>query len=231
MTLAGDVQARLGDKLAGSEERAGDLAVHVDAGHWVDVATTLRDDESLGFDHFTDLTAVDYPERAPETARFDVVLMVRSSSRNERLQVRTRVAEGKSLPTLIGVWEGANWAERELFDLFGISFDGHPDLRRILMYEEFEGHPLRKDYPIERTQPLVPYRDAEGVGKMYPFGLDEGQPFGRIDWTARLEGRDHQVSPSIARQTGQRKLAVHYDGVDPIHQDLPPTAATDVDEK
>lgn len=217
-------------KVVASDEFRGDVRLRVDASDWTAVAELLRDDPKLAFDHFIDLTAVDYPERAPTVPRFDVVLLLRSSATNARLQVKTRVGDDQPLPTLTGVWSGTNWAEREIFDMFGIRFDGHPDLRRILMYEEFEGYPLRKDYPIERTQPLVPYRDADGVGKLFPFGLDEGQPFGRIDWTARLEGRDHQVSPAIARQTGQRKMAVHYDDVDPIRQEPPPTAVADRDE-
>lgn len=229
MSLAETATEKLGDKLAAADEHRGDVRLRVDADQWVAAARVLRDDPDLAFDQFVDLTAVDYPERAPDVPRFDVVLLLRSSARGERIQLKTRVPEDAPLPTLVDVWEGTNWAEREIWDLFGISFDGHPDLRRILMYEEFEGHPLRKDYPIEKTQPLVPYRQTEGVGKLYPFGLDEGQPFGRIDWTARLEGRDHQVSPAIARQTGQRKLAVHYDAVDPAHQDLPPTAGVDDD--
>jgi NADH-quinone oxidoreductase subunit C len=90
-----------------------------------------------------------------------------------------------------------------VFDLFGVRFQNHPDLRRILMYDEFVGHPLRKDYPIEQTQPLVPYRDV-GAAKLAPFGPDEGNPFGRIDWLARMAGRNQQVSPAIAVQQGQQ---------------------------
>jgi NADH-quinone oxidoreductase subunit C len=155
--------------------------------------------------HFVDLTAVDYPEREPDEPRFEVVLMVRSMDKKHRAILKARVEDGQSLPTLTGVWAGADWAEREVFDMFGIRFDGHPDLRRILMYDEFVGHPLRKDYPIEKTQPIVPYRDVADISKLPPFGLDEGQPFARIDWHARLEGRDAQVSPAIALQTGQRR--------------------------
>ncbi|MGB5704298.1 MAG: NADH-quinone oxidoreductase subunit C, partial [Polyangiales bacterium] len=100
---------------------------------------------------------------------------------------------------------GANWAEREVFDMFGIEFQDHPDLRRILLYEEFIGHPLRKDYPIDKAQPLVPYREVTDITKLPPFGIEEGQPFARIDWEARLAGGDHQVSPAIGVQQGQRR--------------------------
>ncbi len=101
----------------------------------------------------TDLTAVDYLERDP---RFEVVYHLYSVSRNRRLRVKARVPEGTAeIDTLVEVWPSANWMEREVFDLYGIRFRGHPDLRRILLYDDFEGHPLRKDYAKERRQPLV----------------------------------------------------------------------------
>jgi NADH-quinone oxidoreductase subunit C len=135
-----------------------------------------------------------------------VVLCLRSLEKGYRVRIKTRVADGQNLPTLTKVWAGTDWGEREIYDMFGIRFDGHPDLRRVLMYEEFVGYPLRKDYPIEKTQPLIPYReDAFGVSKLPPFGLDEGQPFARLNWQERLKGRDQQVSPAIAVQVGQRQ--------------------------
>jgi NADH-quinone oxidoreductase subunit C len=134
-----------------------------------------------------------------------VLLLVRSMVTGHRVRIKTRVRDNEALDSLITVWKGADWTEREVFDMFGIKFAGHPDLRRILMYEEFEGHPLRKDYPIERTQPLVPYRDVEGTEKLAPFGVEEGQPYNRIDWLARMSGRNLQVSPAIALQQEQRE--------------------------
>jgi NADH-quinone oxidoreductase subunit C len=121
-----------------------------------------------------------------------------------RVRLKTRVGEDESLESVVPVWPGANWGEREVFDMFGIRFEGHPDLRRILMYDEFVGHPLRKDYPIEKTQPLVPYREVADIDKLPPFGPDEGQPWTRVDWSERLRGRDVQVSPAIGAQQGQR---------------------------
>jgi NADH-quinone oxidoreductase subunit C len=131
--------------------------------------------------------------------------MVRSSGTGARIRVRTHVQDGEEPGTLSRIWTGANWAEREVWDMFGIRFKGHPDLRRILLYEEFVGHPLRKDYPIDRAQPLVPYREVDEIDKLPPFGIEEGQPFARIDWEARLTGGDHQVSPAIGLQQGQRR--------------------------
>jgi NADH-quinone oxidoreductase subunit C len=170
------------------------------------VATFLRDDDQLKMNMFTDLTAVDYPEREPDEPRFELVLMVRSLEKNHRVIVKTKVADGATPATLVGVWAGANWAEREVFDMFGIRFKDHPDLRRILMYDEFEGYPLRKDYPIDRVQPIVEYRDSNEMTKQAPFGIEEGQPFARIDWEARL-GADKptQVSPAIAQQQGETR--------------------------
>jgi NADH-quinone oxidoreductase subunit C len=99
----------------------------------------------LDFDYLVDLTAVDYPKR-PE--RFDLVYILYSFARNERVRVKTAIADGYRPSTSVTVHLAANWLEREVFDMFGIQFEGHPDMRRILMPEEWQGYPLRKDYPI-----------------------------------------------------------------------------------
>lgn len=192
-----------GERLLETSDMFGDHEVVVADQDWVEVAQFLKDDGELQMDHFIDLTAVDYPERA--SARFDVLLLLRSSINGGRIRARTRVDEGQELGTVSAVWPAANWAEREVWDMFGIGFSGHPDLRRILLYEEFVGYPLRKDYPIDRAQPLVPYREVEEIDKLPPFGIEEGQPFARIDWEARLAGGDQQVSPAIGLQQGQRR--------------------------
>ncbi|MCC6860682.1 MAG: NADH-quinone oxidoreductase subunit C [Bryobacterales bacterium] len=100
-----------------------------------------------GFDYLVDVTAVDYPQR-PE--RFDLVYILYSFSRNERVRIKTRIAEGATPPSATGVHLTANWLEREVYDMFGIRFAGHPNMQRILLPEEWQGHPLRKDYPITR---------------------------------------------------------------------------------
>ncbi|MGB8224691.1 MAG: NADH-quinone oxidoreductase subunit C [Polyangiales bacterium] len=197
------LEAKFGDRLLETSDAFGDREVRVAVGDWVELARFIRDDGDLRMDHFIDLTAIDYPERA--SARFDLVLMVRSSGTGARIRVRTHVQDGEEPGSLSRVWTGADWAEREVWDMFGIRFKGHPDLRRILLYEEFVGHPLRKDYPIDRAQPLVPYREVDEIDKLPPFGIEEGQPFARIDWEARLTGADHQVSPAISLQQGQRR--------------------------
>jgi NADH-quinone oxidoreductase subunit C len=197
------LQQRFGTKILAVDSFRGDDEALLAPEDWREVALFLRDDAQCIMDHFIDLTAVDYPEREPELPRFDVVLHVRSFKKNHRVRLKTRVRDGIALESLTSVWAGADWTEREVFDLFGVRFQNHPDLRRILMYDEFVGHPLRKDYPIQKTQPLVPYRDV-GEAKLAPFGPDEGNPFGRIDWLQRMAGRNQQVSPAIAVQQGQQ---------------------------
>ncbi len=137
----------------------GDLTAEGKPDRIVDVCRFLRDDAELAFDFLADLTAVDYLGSTP---RFEVVYHLKSLTRGHRLRVKTRVPEdGAQLDSVVGVWRGADWLERETWDLYGIRFEGHPDLRRIYLYEEFEGHPLRKDYPKERRQPLVTRADLD----------------------------------------------------------------------
>lgn len=195
--------AHFGARILATSDFRGDDEAVVAPGDWLAVARFLRDDPECAMDHWIDLTAVDYPLRE-DLPRFDVLFFVRSMTKGHRVRVKTRVADGQPLDSLFPVWPGANWSEREAYDMFGIPFAGHPDLRRILLYPEFQGHPLRKDYPIERVQPLVPYREVEGIDKLPPFGPEMGQPWGRIDWIERLRGRDVQVSPAMGAQHGQR---------------------------
>ncbi|MBI4456903.1 MAG: NADH-quinone oxidoreductase subunit C [Acidobacteria bacterium] len=119
----------------------------------VEISRFLRDDPDLRYNFLIDITAVDYPQRRP---RFEVVYHFFSLPFKQRVRMKVPVEENHAeVPTLISLWEGANWFEREVWDMFGIRFSGHPDLRRILLYESFEGHPLRKDYPVNKRQPLV----------------------------------------------------------------------------
>ena len=197
------LQTQFGERVLETSDAFGDHEVVIAVKDWVEVAQFIKDDGDLQMDHFIDLTAIDYPER--ESARFDLVLMTRSSVTGARIRLRTHAKDGEEPGTLSGIWSGANWAEREVWDMFGIKFNGHPDMRRILLYEEFVGHPLRKDYPIDKAQPLVPYREVGDIDKLPPFGIEEGQPFARTDWESRLAGGDSQVSPAIGVQQGQRR--------------------------
>jgi NADH-quinone oxidoreductase subunit C len=118
------------------------------------VLKSLR--EARGFDLLVDITCVDYLNYRGAEDRFGLVYLLANTATNERLTLRLFLNEPDlSVPSAVPLWEGANWLEREVWDMFGIRFDGHPDLRRLLLYEEFEGHPLRKDYPINRRQPLI----------------------------------------------------------------------------
>jgi len=198
------LKAQFGDRILATSDFRGDDEAVVAPKDWLEVARFLLSDAELQMNQFTDLTATDYPLREPELPRFDVLLLVRSLSKGHRIRLKTRVKDNEPLDSLYSVWKGADWTEREVYDMFGVKFTGHPDLRRILMYDEFVGYPLRKDYPIERTQPLVPYRDVEGTEKLAPFGVEEGQPYNRIDWLARIGGKNLQVSPAIALQQEQR---------------------------
>ncbi len=108
-----------------------------------EVALYCRDEEK--FDMLTDLTAVDWPKREKQ---FDVILNLYSFAKNERMRLKVWAGDGEKVPSVVSVWPAANWLEREAYDMFGIVFEGHPDLRRILLPEEWQGHPLRKDYDI-----------------------------------------------------------------------------------
>ncbi len=120
---------------------------------WRVVAEFLRDDPQARMDMFVDLTCVD---RLPRQPRFDVVLHLYSLEKKHRVRLYAGLSDkDPTLASLVPVWPGANWFEREAYDMYGVRFDGHPDLRRILMYPEFQGYPLRKDYPKEKRQPLL----------------------------------------------------------------------------
>ncbi len=145
----------------GSEPQTYEMAnghgILVGAGQLVEVLTFLRDDPSTSFDMLVDVTAVDYEA---SDGVIDVIYSLRSFKHGRRAWVKVKVdAAEPSLPSASALWKSANWAEREVWDMFGVRFEGHPDLRRILLYEEFEGHPLRKSYPYQKRQPLIEERD------------------------------------------------------------------------
>jgi NADH-quinone oxidoreductase subunit C len=126
-----------------------------------DILQILRNEER--FDYCVDITAVHYPKREKQ---FDVIWVLYSFPRNERIRVKTQILDGESLPSSVPIWAAANWLEREVFDMFGIKFDGHPDMKRILLPEGWKGHPLRKDYSILQ-------QDNEWV--QINLGIESGQ--------------------------------------------------------
>jgi NADH-quinone oxidoreductase subunit C len=137
------LKARFGDAIREAWLDRKQAIVVIAAEKLLEIARFCREDEK--FDMLTDLTAVDWPKREK---RFDVILNLYSFAKNERLRLKALAGENEPVPSVVSVWPAANWLEREAYDMFGISFNGHPDLRRILLPEEWQGHPLRKDYDI-----------------------------------------------------------------------------------
>lgn len=152
-TTLNRLQESFPEAILGTHSRLGEDTAILKPEALTRVARFLKEDPRLRFDFLMDLTAVDHWKRKP---RFELVYHLYSRSGNARLRLKAPLGgPSPEAPSLTPLWPAANWYEREVFDMFGIRFRGHPDLRRILMYEEFRGHPLRKDYPIDKRQPLV----------------------------------------------------------------------------
>ena len=132
--------------------------IYVPADNLVATCMVLKDEPRLRFQVLVEVTAADYLPRDP---RFEVVYHLLSVSNKMRLRLKVRVGLNGSVPTVQGVWRGAGWPEREVWDMFGILFDGHPDLRRLLMPEDWEGHPARKDYPVQIRKVTQTYEPLE----------------------------------------------------------------------
>jgi NADH-quinone oxidoreductase subunit C len=151
------LKARFGDAILSAQSERDEETVTVARGTALDFFRALRDEADFQFNFLTDVTAVDWPERQP---RFEVVYQLNSLPRGHRLRVKIGVDGADPwVHSVAGQWRSADWLERECFDMFGIEFKGHPDLRRILMYDSFVGHPLRKDYLYNKRQPIVPETD------------------------------------------------------------------------
>ncbi len=188
------LKTRFGAAILETHSSHGDETAVVTPESWRAVCQFLRDDPAMSFEMLTDLCGVDFPDRLP---RMEVVAHLYSISRRHRVRLKTRIGDAElsagtvELDSVTPVWKTADWLERETFDMSGVVFREHPDLRRILMYPEFVGHPLRKDYPAQKAQPLVEYRTEEEAGlpleKLAPFGPDEGMSFGRRTYTRSEE--------------------------------------------
>ena len=166
----------------GIEVAYGELMVTAEASAVLKLLTFLRDDQNCQFKQLVDVTAVDYPERE---ARFTVVYNLLSLRHNQRVRVKTSVAEGATLASVVGVFASANWMEREVWDLFGVAFSGHPDLRRILTDYGFEGHPLRKDFPLTGH---VEVRYDEDQKRVVYEPVKLTQEFRKFDFMSPWEG-------------------------------------------
>jgi NADH-quinone oxidoreductase subunit C len=141
--LVASLRSQYGSGIKEASTYMGQKYFVVDSSILYEILLRMRDDEL--FDYCVDITAVHYPKRE---AQFDIVYVLYSFPHNERIRVKAQIKDGESLRTAVQIWETANWLEREVYDMFGITFDGHPDLKRILLPDGWKGYPLRKDYPI-----------------------------------------------------------------------------------
>jgi NADH/F420H2 dehydrogenase subunit C len=197
----------------------GDASATVRPESVLDVARFVKDDAVMGFDMPLDVTAVDYIGQEP---RFEVVYHLYSTKHHHRLRLKARVPEkDPSIPSVTPVWVGANWLERETYDMYGVRFSGHPDLRRIYLYDEFEGHPLRKDYPKEKRQPLIGPGSRRGasVGDEHPYAADLPAP---AHGQGMLGGdlMRVQLGPSHPATHGTVRIVVDLDGETIVNADV-----------
>jgi len=156
------IHEKLGARILQASNPQGDNVIALDRTDLRESFRVLKEDAELSFNFLSDITAVDYWNK--KEPRFEVVYQLVSFKHRRRLRIRVGVPEDDTVvDSLTPLWRGANFLEREVWDLYGIHFSDHPDLRRILLYDEFIGHPLRKDYPVNLWQPRVPERHVEGT--------------------------------------------------------------------
>lgn len=194
--LGAHVERALANEVSGTNTRLGELMVEVRAEHVVRVLTFLRDDALCQFKILLDICGVDYPERGE---RFDVVYNLLSLSLNQRIRVKVRVDEDGVVPSATGVFNAANWFEREAWDMYGILFSDHPDLRRLLTDYGFEGHPLRKDFPLTGYVEMR-YDDEQKRVVYEPVQLT--QEFRSFDFLSPWEGAEY-ILPGDEKAEGQ----------------------------
>ena len=171
--------------ISSSEIKYGELNVTTTAENVIALLTFLRDDAKCGFVNMTDICGVDWPQRAD---RFDVVYHLLSPKKNLRIRIKVPVGEDQPVPSACSVYPGADWFEREAWDMYGILFTGHPDLRRILTDYGFEGHPLRKDFP---TTGFVEVRYDDAAKRVVYEPVELKQEFRNFDFLSPWEGTDY----------------------------------------
>jgi NADH-quinone oxidoreductase subunit C len=153
--ILGELQKKFPGKILEVSEALGDEVAAVEKDALLNIVKYLKN-KPYEYSMLLDLTCVDYPGRAE---RFEMVYHLFSFAQNRRFRIKVRLPEKEpAVDSLTSLWSNANWLEREVYDMFGVHFHGHPDLRRIFMYDGFEGFPLRKDYPLRKRQPLIPLR-------------------------------------------------------------------------
>ncbi len=199
-----DTLERLGETIAGAIAGSivghwvahGELTITATARDIVQVVTFLRDDERCQFYAFIDITAVDWPARE---RRFDVVYHLLSPTRNHRIRVKIEAGEDTRVPSVIGVFPGADWFERETYDLYGVLFTGHPDMRRLLTDYGFEGHPLRKDFPLTG---FVEVRYDDEQKRVVYDKVRLEQEFRNFDFLSPWEGAGYVTLPGDEKAKG-----------------------------
>lgn len=178
--VAAKTLARFGATvILGVEEGCGDVTLIVDSKEITEVMRWMRD--SLGFDMLVNLCSVDHDARLP---RFEVVYVLSEAEEGVNVTLKVRCADGESVPSVCEIFQSANWLEREVYDLMGIPFSAHPDLRRIMMWEEYPYHPLRKDFPVQGIPTEVP-----GVA-FTETAPTEGAPFATVQGTGTSKTRE-----------------------------------------
>jgi len=185
--LGSDIARALAGAVRGFVVTRGELTITAAAEDIVKVMSFLRDDERCQFWSFIDVTAIDWPGREK---RFDVVYHLLSPKQNRRIRVRIEVGEDTPVPSIIGVFPGADWFERETYDLYGVLFVGHPDMRRLLTDYGFEGHPLRKDFPLTG---FVEVRYDDEVKRVVYEPVRLNQEFRTFDFLSPWEGPDYTL--------------------------------------
>jgi NADH-quinone oxidoreductase subunit C len=193
--LGETIAGALGGAVTGHSVAYGELTVTANAADIVKVVTFLRDDERCRFVNIIDVTAVDWPSRE---RRFDVVYHFLSPTKNARVRVKVETDEATAVPSIIEVFPGANWYERETYDLYGVLFTGHPDLRRILTDYGFQGHPLRKDFPLTG---FVEVRWDDEQKRVVYDKVRLAQEFRNFDFLSPWEGTDY-VLPGDEKAKG-----------------------------
>jgi NADH-quinone oxidoreductase subunit C len=197
-TLGQSIAAALGSSVTGAEVAYHELNVTAKAEDIVAVMRFLRDDERCLFWNLIDITAVDWPSRE---RRFDVVYHLLSPKLNLRIRVKVQTDEVTPVPSIIPVFAGADWFERETYDLYGIAFTGHPDMRRILTDYGFDGHPLRKDFPLTG---FVEVRYDDELKRVVYEPVRLNQEFRNFDFLSPWEGTDY-VLPGDEKSSGSEK--------------------------
>ncbi|RAN30914.1 NADH dehydrogenase subunit C [Hyphomonas pacifica] len=185
--LGAHISARQPDAVRAADVVLGELTILAERDHVLGLLRFLRDDQQCNFETLIDVCGVDYPER---TERFEVVYHLLSMRMNHRVRVRVQTSEETPVPSIVGLWPAANWFEREAFDMYGIQFSDHPDLRRILTDYGFEGYPLRKDFPLTGHYE-VRYDDLEKRVVYEPVEL--AQEYRNFDFLSPWEGMTSQI--------------------------------------